>query len=81
MQRHLVLRFRRRHPQQLGPADFLWVAAAPGAALLPLAPMVGVKEFNTNCTGYEDDVAQAPDGLFLTCAIQNNESIWVRGDA
>ncbi len=44
-------------------------------------PMVGVKEFNTNCTGYENDVAQAPDGLFLTCAIQNNESIWVRGDA
>lgn len=44
-------------------------------------PMMGVKNFNTNCSGYEGNVAQAPDGLFLTCAIQNNESIWVRGDA
>ena len=44
-------------------------------------PMMGVKNFNTNCSGYEGNVAQAPDGLFLTCAIENNESIWVRGDA
>ena len=43
--------------------------------------MVGIKELNTNCTGYDLAVAQAPDGLFLTCASQNNESIWVRGDA
>lgn len=44
-------------------------------------PMMGVKEFNTNCSGYENSVAQATDGLFLTCAIQDHESIWVRGDA
>jgi hypothetical protein len=44
-------------------------------------PMVGVKEFNSNCSGYESYVAQAPDGLFLSCAPQNGESIWVRGDA
>jgi hypothetical protein len=44
-------------------------------------PMVGVKEFNSNCSGYETYVAQAPDGMFLSCAPQNNESIWVRGDA
>ena len=44
-------------------------------------PMVGVKEFNSNCSGYETYVAQAPDGLFLSCAAQNGESIWVRGDA
>ena len=44
-------------------------------------PMMGVKEFNSNCSGYETYVAQAPDGLFLTCAPQNGESIWVRGDA
>ena len=44
-------------------------------------PMVGVKEFNSNCSGNESYVAQAPDGLFLTCAPQNGESIWVRGDA
>lgn len=44
-------------------------------------PMVGIKDFNSNCTGYENYVAQAPDGLFLTCASQNNEMVWVRGDA
>ena len=55
---------------------------ADQAALLPLAAMVvGVKEFNSNCSGYESYVAQAPDGLFLSCAPQNGESIWVRGDA
>ena len=43
--------------------------------------MVGIKQLDTNCTGYELAVAQAPDGLFLTCASQNNESIWVRGHA
>ena len=44
-------------------------------------PMMGVKNFNSNCSGYENSVAQAPDGLFLTCSVQNSESIWVRGDA
>lgn len=44
-------------------------------------PMVGIKDFNTSCTGYENDVAQAPDGLFLTCAPQGDAMIWVRGDA
>lgn len=44
-------------------------------------PMMGVKEFNSNCSGNESYVAQAPDGLFLSCAPQNGESIWVRGDA
>ena len=29
----------------------------------------------------ENAVAQAPDGLFLTCAFENNQAIWVRGDA
>lgn len=43
-------------------------------------PMVGVKELNTSCTGYENYVAQAPDGLFLTCAAQNNGLYWVQGD-
>lgn len=44
-------------------------------------PMAGVKEFNTNCSGSENYVAQAPDGMFLTCAIQNSEAIWVQGDS
>lgn len=43
-------------------------------------PMAGVKQFNTACEGYENYVAQAPDGMFLTCAIQNSELIWVQGD-
>lgn len=44
-------------------------------------PMVGVKELDTSCAGYENSVAQAPDGLFLTCAFPNNRPVWVRGDA
>lgn len=44
-------------------------------------PMVGVKVLNTGCTGFENYVAQAPDGLFLTCAVQGDAVVWVRGDA
>jgi hypothetical protein len=44
-------------------------------------PMLGIKELGTTCTGYENDMAQAPDGLFLTCAIQNHQTVWVPGDA
>jgi hypothetical protein len=43
--------------------------------------MMGVKELNGNCTGYENSVAQAPDGLFLTCSFENARAVWVRGDA
>jgi hypothetical protein len=43
--------------------------------------MWGVKEENTSCTGYENGVAQAPDGLFLSCVSANGASRWVRGDA
>ena len=44
-------------------------------------PMVGIKELNSSCAGYENSVAQAPDGLFLTCAFPDNRPVWVRGDA
>jgi hypothetical protein len=44
-------------------------------------PMMGVKELNGSCTGYENAVAQAPDGLFLTCSFENARAVWVRGDA
>jgi hypothetical protein len=44
-------------------------------------PMMGVKELNSSCSASENAVAQAPDGLFLTCAFENNQAIWVRGDA
>jgi len=44
-------------------------------------PMAGVKDLDSDCIGYENSVAQAPDGLFLTCSFQNNRPVWVRGDA
>lgn len=44
-------------------------------------PMVGIKEENTSCNGYQNNVAQAPDGLFLTCVPMNGEALWRRGDA
>jgi hypothetical protein len=43
-------------------------------------PMQGVKDENSNCVGYENNVAQAPDGLFLTCLGANGQTTWVRGD-
>lgn len=44
-------------------------------------PMMGIRELNSSCSANENSVAQAPDGLFLTCAFENNQAIWVRGDA
>lgn len=44
-------------------------------------PMVGIKELGGSCSGYENYVAQAPDGLFLSCAFENQSPVWVRGDA
>lgn len=44
-------------------------------------PMAGVKEENAECTDWpEYYVAQAPDGLFLTCVGQNGSTRWIRGD-
>jgi hypothetical protein len=42
--------------------------------------MQGIKDENSNCEGFENLVAQAPDGLFLTCLSINGEPRWVRGD-
>lgn len=44
-------------------------------------PMVGIKELNDSCTGYENYVAQAPDGMFLMCGFADQRAVWVRGDA
>lgn len=44
-------------------------------------PMMGIKELGSSCTGYENSVAQAPDGLFLTCSFANQRAVWVPGDA
>lgn len=42
--------------------------------------MVGIKEEGADCNEYLNYVAQAPDGLFLTCIAQNGHTYWVRGD-
>lgn len=42
--------------------------------------MHGVKDENTNCSGYDGEVAQAPDGLFLACVSKDGEALWRRGD-
>jgi hypothetical protein len=48
-------------------------------------PMVGIKNLGDNCYGFENDVAQAPDGMFLFCgrdesAPNGSQSRWIRGD-
>ena len=42
--------------------------------------MHGIKVENTNCSGYDGEVAQAPDGLFLTCVPKDDNALWLRGD-
>ncbi|MUL81870.1 hypothetical protein FZI95_08805 [Mycobacterium sp. CBMA247] len=43
-------------------------------------PMKGIREENSSCTGSENSVAQAPDGLFLSCVASDGSSRWLRGD-
>jgi hypothetical protein len=43
-------------------------------------PLKGIREENTPCTGFEKSVAQAPDGLFLSCVTSDGTSRWLRGD-
>lgn len=42
--------------------------------------MEGIRMPDTGCTGFENAVAQAPDGLFLACVASSGEPRWVRGD-
>ncbi|PQM44551.1 hypothetical protein [Mycobacterium talmoniae] len=42
--------------------------------------MHGVKDENSDCAGYDGDVAQAPDGLFLSCNPRDGAALWRRGD-
>jgi hypothetical protein len=44
-------------------------------------PMAGIKDENSDCGGHLNDVAQAPDGLFLSCVGTDGATRWVRGDA
>ena len=42
--------------------------------------MHGVKNENDLCPALDGEVAQAPDGLFLTCVARDGASRWERGD-
>jgi hypothetical protein len=42
--------------------------------------MHGVKNEGDTCTAQDGDVAQAPDGLFLTCVAKDGFTRWERGD-
>jgi hypothetical protein len=48
-------------------------------------PVAGIREYNTPCTQSYQQMAQAPDGLFLLCGYHENpdgtaDSRWIRGD-
>lgn len=40
----------------------------------------GIKTEGGNCSGRDGEMAQAPDGLFLSCDARNGASTWTRGD-
>ncbi len=42
--------------------------------------MHGVKNENSPCPAFDGEMAQAPDGLILTCVANNGASLWLRGD-
>ncbi|KRE34881.1 hypothetical protein ASG82_00680 [Mycobacterium sp. Soil538] len=42
--------------------------------------MHGIKNEGDLCPAADGEVAQAPDGLFLTCVARDNRSYWERGD-
>jgi hypothetical protein len=42
--------------------------------------MHGIKEEGGLCPAYDGEVAQAPDGLFLTCVTRDGRTAWERGD-
>ena len=43
-------------------------------------PMAGIRDENSDCISEQNMVAQAPDGLFLSCVAMNGVSRWMRGD-
>lgn len=44
-------------------------------------PLAGIRDENSDCSGYNHGAAQAPDGLFLMCVPMNGRNLWRRGDA
>lgn len=43
-------------------------------------PMAGVKVEKSDCASYQNQVAQSPEGHFLTCVSRDGRSLWKRGD-
>lgn len=48
-------------------------------------PLAGIRQYDTTCTQPYNQMAQAPDGLFLLCGMHLNadgsaDSRWIRGD-
>ncbi|WP_285031631.1 hypothetical protein [Mycolicibacterium sp. lyk4-40-TYG-92] len=43
-------------------------------------PMRGIKTEGAACPEFLNDVAQSPDGLFLSCVAVNGATQWTRGD-
>ncbi|WP_194166645.1 hypothetical protein [Mycolicibacterium sp. P9-22] len=42
--------------------------------------MAGIRKLDSDCAGFLNQVAQAPDGLFLSCVVAGGSGRWVRGD-
>jgi hypothetical protein len=42
--------------------------------------VLGVKFEGGNCSTHDGMMAQAPDGLYLSCDARNGSSVWTRGD-
>jgi hypothetical protein len=42
--------------------------------------LFGIKLEGSNCSGRDGMMAQAPNGLFLSCVASNGASTWTRGD-
>ena len=40
----------------------------------------GIRTEGSGCSGREGEMAQAPDGLFLSCDVRNAAAVWTRGD-
>jgi hypothetical protein len=42
--------------------------------------IAGIRDLQSTCRNETNDVAQAPDGMFLSCVSMNGDSLWQRGD-
>ena len=64
----------------VGTAGVLRIAEAIRTALVPLAGDARNQERVRSAPAMDGEVAQAPDGLFLTCVPKDGFPSWERGD-